>query len=220
MIILRNLKQGSDDWLRLRLGIPTTSRFDKIITPSKMQLSRSAEGYMYELISECVYGEKGNISNEWTRRGSDMEGEAVTFYEFVQNTEVERVGFCLTDDKKIGCSPDGLIGEDGGLEIKIPSLAVHLKYLSDGELPVEYRAQVQGALYVTGRKWWDFISYNPSVESLILRVEPDEEFDDKFSDLIFEFLRDYDKARARLEEKLGFKLLPGGGLLDNLKGFK
>ena len=220
MIILRNLKQGSDDWLRLRLGIPTTSRFDKIITPSKMQLSRSAEGYMYELISECVYGEKGNISNEWVRRGSDMEGEAVTFYEFVQNTEVERVGFCLTDDKKIGCSPDGLIGEDGGLEIKVPSLAVHLKYLSDGVLPVEYRAQVQGALYVTGRKWWDFISYNPSVESLILRVEPDEEFHNKFNDLIVDFLRDYDKARVRLEGKLGFKLLPGGGLLDNLKGFK
>jgi len=219
MIKLSNLKQGSDDWLRLRLGIPTASCFGKIITPAKMELSRSAEGYIYDLISECVDGEKGNISNEWIDRGSEMEDEAVTYYEFVRDTEVERVGFCLTDDKRIGCSPDGLVGEDGGLEIKIPSMAVHLKYLSVGSLPTEYRAQVQGALFVTGRKWWDFVSYNPAVESLIIKIEPDIEFQKKFDELIKQFLREYQETRNRLEEKLGFALNPGGGLLDNVEQF-
>ena len=75
-----------------------------------------------------------------------------------------------------GVSPDGLVGADGGLEIKCPAPSTHVKYLRDGKLPVAYKQQVMGCLWITGRSWWDFVSYHESMPALLIRVERDEDY--------------------------------------------
>jgi predicted phage-related endonuclease len=106
-----------------------------------------------------------------------MEVEARLLYEVLKEVEVEQVGFVVGDpDFEYGCSPDGFVGEDGLIEIKCPTIAVHVEYLIKNELPSKYFHQVQGQLLVTGRKWCDFVSYYPVMKPLIIRVERDEAF--------------------------------------------
>ena len=112
---------------------------------------------------------------------------------------MQRVGFILTDDGRVGCSPDGLVGEDGGLELKCPSPAKHVSYLLDEqELVDEYTHQVQGCLYVTGRAWWDLMSYYPGMEPVIVRVEPNAEYQKALGNALATFLADLDAAKAKL----------------------
>lgn len=176
MIIL-NVEQGTPEWNAARCGLPTASNFDKIVTAVGVP-SKQREKYLFQLAGERVAGCKEEaFQNGAMQRGVEMEAEARQLYELNKEVEVQRVGICYPDEKKlVGCSPDGLVGEDGGLEIKCPSLAVHVCYLLEGRLPSDYIQQVQGNLYVTGRKWWDFMSYFPGIKPLIIRVERDEKF--------------------------------------------
>lgn len=172
--------QGSPFWFDVRRGIPSASNFDRIITAKTMKPSAQQDDYVAELIAELSgltppwIREEGGIPNAAMKNGTNYEPEARRFYEFSRNVEVQQVGFCVHDCGHYGCSPDGLIGEDGGLELKCPLLKTQARYLIDGGLPSDYRAQVHGALLVTGREWWDFMSYAPGLEPLIIRVVPDE----------------------------------------------
>ena len=171
-----NCVQGTPEWFQARCGIPSASNFDKIIT-TKSEPSKQAEKYLYKLAGERVSKTiEESYQNGAMLRGTEMEDEARKLYELVTDNVVEKVGFCVTDDDRAGCSPDGLIGTDGGMEIKCPNMATHVGYLIDGKLPTDYFQQVQGGLYVTGRKWWDFVSYFPAIKPFIIRVERDEKF--------------------------------------------
>lgn len=132
-------------------------------------------------------------------QGSILEGEALPWYEFSTGEKIQRVGFCVTEDGRVGCSPDGLIGENGGVEIKCPSPHVHLGYLLGGVIPKEYIAQVQGALLVTQRKWWKFISYNRNFPPLLLTIVPDPAFQLALQTELDRFLVDAGKAYDRLQ---------------------
>ncbi len=169
-------EQKTPEWHAARCGIPTASNFDKLITTTGKQSTQRTK-YMYQLAGECVSGkaEVGYQSSAMLR-GIEIEEEARSFYEFTSSVEVQRVGFCLSDCGKYGASPDGLVGEDGMLEIKCPTLAVHVGYLLEGKLPTDYFQQTQGQLFVTGRKWSDFISYYPGLTPLVIRVLPDADF--------------------------------------------
>jgi putative phage-type endonuclease len=177
MIIHDTIEQGTPEWHELRAGVPTASNFGKIID-SKGKKSSSYKGYFYKLVGERLLGrtEEG-FKNEWMERGNELESEARELYEFISGP-VTQVGFVSVDDPICGCSPDGLVGEDGGIEIKCPSLSVHMKYLMSGRLPAEYHRQVHGSMYVTGRDWWDFMSYYPGLDPFILRVHKDQEFNE------------------------------------------
>jgi len=169
-------EQGSDEWLRARLGVPSASMFAKIVT-TKGAWSTQADSYINQLIAEDLTGEPTPFyQNEHMARGTELEPEARSAYEFMHDVVVEQVGFCLHDTLRAGCSPDGLIGEKGGLEIKAPAAATHVSYLRDGKLPSKYYQQVMGCLWITGREWWDFMSYHPDMKPLIVRVERDEEY--------------------------------------------
>lgn len=169
-------EQGSDEWLNARLGVPSASMFAKIVT-TKGAWSTQADGYINQLIAEDLTGEPTPFyQNEHMARGTELEPDARAAYEFVTDQTVTEVGFCLHDTLRAGCSPDGLIGEDGGLEIKCPAAATHVSYLRDGKLPSKYYQQVMGCLWITGREWWDFMSYHPDMKPLIVRVERDEEY--------------------------------------------
>lgn len=169
-------EQGTEEWFAARLGVPSSSLFDKIITTAGKP-STSAKKYMYKMAGELVSGTREeSYQNAAMTRGIELEVEAREMYELITGETVEQVGFCLHDDIDAGCSPDGLIGKDGGMEIKCPSMAVHVEYLLGGKLPTTYYQQVQGSLFISQRKWWDFVSYYPSIKPLIVRVFPDPAF--------------------------------------------
>ena len=176
MIIL-DVKQGTDEWKRARLGIPTASQFHRIITPKTLKASSQAHGYMCELLAEWMLGEPLDDGAEtpWMVRGTALEDEAVRWYELQRDATTTEVGLCLLDDRSAGCSPDRLVGDDGGLEIKCPSAKIHVSYLL-GDPAEDHRAQVQGALWITGRQWWDVLSYNPVMPQVLITAERDEEF--------------------------------------------
>lgn len=177
-MITINCEQGTDEWFQARLGIPTASEFSKIITPAKLEPSRSADTYIHKLVAEWLRGKPDeSFQSDWMKRGHEVEVEARDFYMFHTDRDVTQVGFCLDDKKAFGCSPDGLLDE-GGLEIKCPSPGVHVGYLLAGKVPTEYRLQVLGSLLVTGHKWWDFLSYHPDMKPLLVRTNRSDVEDD------------------------------------------
>ena len=175
---LIDCEQGTPEWLAARLGVPSASMFAKIVT-TKGAWSTQADSYINQLVAEELTCETTPVyQNEHMIRGTELEPDARSLYELMTDVSVEEVGFCLHDTLKAGCSPDGLVGEDGegGLEIKCPAPATHVEYLRGGVLPSKYKQQVMGCLWITGRQWWDFMSYHPNMKPLIVRVERDEEF--------------------------------------------
>jgi len=172
-----DVEQGTPEWLELRTGLPTASCFDKVVT-SKGEPSKQAKKYLYQLCGEKLLGTPmETFQNDTMSRGQEVEAKAREAYEFITDSKVQQVGFCFRDERRLyGCSPDGLLGDDGGLEIKCPTLPVHVECLDGGKLPTKYVQQVQGSLLVTGREWWDFLSYFPGLPPLLVRVERDEAF--------------------------------------------
>jgi putative phage-type endonuclease len=175
MIIL-NDEQGSPEWLASRLGRPSASNFGRLVTGSGKP-SSSAESYINEMIAERLTGRsKPFYTNEHMERGNALEPEAREAYEFITDFEVVETGFILHDSEEFGCSPDGLVAEQGGLEIKCPSDSVHVSYLRAGKVPSKYYQQVQGCLWITGREWWDFMSYHPEMPHLLVRAHRNEKY--------------------------------------------
>ena len=136
-------------------------------------------------------------------RGTEMEPRARGWYEIVRDVTVAQVGFIARDDGRVGVSPDGLVDDDGGLELKVSNAATHVAYaLNPGTLTAKYRGQVQAALYVTERKWWDIASYNPCIEPVVERVLPDPAYIAAFVPALDAFLARLDAALARLRPTL------------------
>jgi len=169
-------EQGSAEWLSHRLGVPSASQFSKIVT-GKGGKSTQVEAYINQLVAEELTGETTFVYvNEHMKRGTELEPDARELYEALTGQTVQEVGFCLHDTVNAGCSPDGLVGEDGGLEIKCPAPATHVEWVKAGVVPSKHLQQIMGCLWVTGRQWWDFMSYHQTMKPLIVRVERDEEY--------------------------------------------
>ena len=175
-------EQGTQEWLNSRLGCPSGSGFSNLITATGKP-SASAEAYINQLIAEKLTERTTEVKvNEWMQRGTELEPLARQYFELSTGLEVQEVGFCMADDMDAGVSPDGLVGEDGGLEIKCPAPHTHVKYLRDDKLPVVYKQQVMGCLWITGREWWDFVSYHETMPVLQVRVYRDEDYIAKLED--------------------------------------
>lgn len=202
-MIIDNSEQGSLEWHQIRLGKATASCFSKIIT-SQGKASTSAKTYMHELLAEWLSGKMyDGYSNDWMDRGNEIEAEARDFYEYKQDVDVLKVGFCLIDEGSlahlVGASPDGMIGDDGLLEMKCPKHSTHIKYLLAGKLPTEYFQQVQGQLMVTGRKWCDFMAYHPDFKPLLVRVNRDEDFITELHAKLVTFCKEMLTQREKLK---------------------
>ena len=172
-----NCIQGSQEWNIARIGLPTASVFNMIIT-TEGKPSKQREKYMYALAGEKVSGIKAddNFQSSAMQKGLEKEAEARDLYKMLYDVEVQKVGFCLSDNGSYGCSPDGLVDKDGGLEIKCPEIHTHVGYMIKGNLLEDYFQQAQGSLFVTGRKWWDIMSYFAGLKPVIIRVTPDKIF--------------------------------------------
>lgn len=173
-----NCEQGSLKWFECRAGIPTASQFSKIVT-STGEISRTMRELALHLASQVIVTEiEDTFTSLAMERGSELEYDAVEAYQDKTLNPVEKVGFMACDN--YGYSPDGLIGNDGLLEIKCPLQKNHAKYLANKKVPSEYKAQVQGGLYVSDRDWCDFVSFNPTFipkyQLLIVRVYRDEQY--------------------------------------------
>ena len=197
-----DVPQGTLEWFKARMGKPTASEFDKILTPGTLKLSKQSHGYLCRLVAEHVLQEPFQTeTNVWAMdRGIELEQEAVEFYELTTGYATTPAGLCLTDDERIGASPDRFSGADGLLEIKCPLAHTHVGYLLAGELPVEYLLQIYGQLYVTGKQWVDFLSYFPGLPAVLLRIAPDPKIQDALHSALTLFLDQLTEAKRRLEE--------------------
>jgi putative phage-type endonuclease len=178
-----DMAQGSPEWFAARAGVPSASNFDCVVT-TKGETSKQVEKYAFQLAGEKILGTKEETyQNDAMKRGIMLEPEARLCYEVMTGNSVAQVGLCVAD-AGYACSPDGMVGTDGLVEIKCPTLAVHVSYLLDNAVPTAYIQQCQGQMLVTGRKWVDFVSYYPNMKALIVRVERDDAFCNKLHDAL------------------------------------
>lgn len=194
------MPQGSPEWLQLRAGIPTASEFDQILKLNfELRDGEMYRTFLYRKLAEWLTGPLPHYGGRMTDQGQFLEPEAIPFFEMETNLDVRKVGFVLADGERCGCSPDGLIGSDAGLEIKSPGPVNHLRYLIEGGLPNAYAAQVHGCLYVTKRKEWHFMSYHRSLPPLHVVVPRDEKVMAKIDASLAKFYEDFDKALKKIE---------------------
>ena len=176
------IEQGTVEWHELRRGKVTASRVADILSKTKTGASASRQNYLIELAlqrtTKTIEPSYTNAAMEW---GTATEPQARVAYEVSTNNFVDQVPFI--DHHKIqgfGCSPDGLVGADGLLEIKCPNSATHWEYFKAKEPPKKYFIQMQAQMAVTGAKWCDFVSFDPRMpersQLLIVKIPRDAEF--------------------------------------------
>ena len=168
-LITLDCEQGSEDWLAARLGIPTATGFENIVTATGKK-SASYIKYMAELIEESILGGGDTFKSGFMERGNQLEPQARAAYEFLTGSDVIQVGgVYLNENRDVMVSPDGLIPSlKKGLEIKCPKMSTHIRYLLECGVPAEYVIQVQANLWVTGYETWDFVSYCPEYQKQTL----------------------------------------------------
>jgi hypothetical protein len=175
-ILHRDVAQYSEEYDRLKLGIPTSSNFHKIITPQGKP-SKQWREYACVLIAERLLQRRIEFYNSPAmERGLIVEAEAVDWYEFDQDVTVQRVGFITDDNRTVGCSPDRLVGDEGLLEVKAPLPQTQVGYWLSGEVNERFRPQLQGQLYVSQRSRVDLLCWHDVLPKIVMRVERDENF--------------------------------------------
>lgn len=202
MQIIRNIEQGSADWLALRLGIVTCSELDCLLVNGKGEegFGAGAITYMDQLIGERITGEAAELpfSTRATERGHELEGKARELYKARTDLSYEEVGIIL--DHGIGYSPDALIGDNGLIEVKTKLPKFQVGVILSGEIPKEHIAQCQGGLWVSGREWIDFISYWPGMPLFIKRAYRDEALIARIAERVATF---HELLEARMAKVLG-----------------
>ncbi len=201
MKIYRDIIQGSPEWFEVKLGKVSASHFKDVLN------KKTGQGtYMYQLLGERLSGVPSeSYSNKAIVAGIETEPQARAYYEALYG-EVQQVGFVEVSDY-LGCSPDGLIGIDGLVEVKCPFPSTHVRYILENKLPATYKAQVQGQLIVTERKWCDFVSFDPRVKDRPLwkiRVYRDEEYINMLASAIDDFVAELKELESRLTTKHNF----------------
>ena len=202
-MIVVNVKQCSPEWHKLRCGIPTSSKFDKIITSTGAR-SGQLEDAAIRLACEILTGEPSAFfQTKWMKRGNMLEPQARLYYEMISNPSVtvDEVGLIYKDEARLySTSTDGLISDKKGLlEIKCPSPDTQAEYLLLNEFPKKYMPQVQGELFVSGLEYCDFLSFCPGMKHFICRVFPDLEYHKKLEYLLMKTI----ELRDSYVEKLG-----------------
>lgn len=200
-MIVHDVEQGSQEWLDFRT-IPTASRMHEILTPKTLKFSTQSEGYMDDLLVAHFLGVTDDGSSQFMDRGKDLEPAAISYLEFVESVKVERVGFVTLDDGSAGCSPDGLIGHDIGLEIKVKGAKEHMRGLRRG--PQQHFCQVQAGLWITERKQWWLYFWNPSLPPMRRIVERD----DKFIAALALAVAEFNERLAEAKEKIQAMMQP------------
>ena len=201
------LVQGTEEWKRARLGRVSASRIDDVMAKTKTGYSTSRQNYMAELIAERLTGEpKEAFISSAMQWGTEREPEAREAYEFITGNDVAQIGFVPHPTIAMaGASPDGMIGDDGVLEIKAPLTSTHIDHLLSEKVPQKYVYQMQWQLACTGRTYADFVSYDPrlplSMQLFIKRVPRDDALIADMEKEVRAFLAEVDEKVAALTAK-------------------
>jgi len=157
-----DVQQNTDAWFEARLGKLTASDASTIMTAGK-----GLETLVFEKVAEILTGKaKDSFVNEAMEKGHELEMEARNSYEITTGKMVKTTGFHVLDEMlQVGCSPDGLVDNDALIEIKCPTAPVFARYLYDGKIDPKYVAQMQMQMWITDRKWCDYVVYNPDFDT-------------------------------------------------------
>lgn len=204
MKIIRNIEQGSEAWAEIRLGKVTASKLADVMTKGRGTApSKTRRSYMMQLAAEILTGVPvDNFKSSAMQWGNDCEPQARAMYELESGNDVQEVAFVDCEDG-FGVSPDGLISDDGLVEIKCPNTTTQLERYLAGEFPKAYKAQVQGQLLATGRQWCDFVSFDPRINGaaqyFCIRVERDEEYLKELEQEINKFIEELNELLEQLK---------------------
>jgi hypothetical protein len=198
-------EQRSPDWFAARLGKATASNFANVLASKSTAAYRN---YRVKLALERMTGkQEEGFQSDAMRQGTEREPLARIAYEAHTGHLVEEVGFCLHDVLECGASPDGLVNADGGLEIKCPTPGKHFEYLRQKGEPAEYTAQIQGCMWITGRTWWDFVSFCPefpeNAQLIVRTIARDGDYIDRLAAAVDAFMAE---VRADVEAISNFKV--------------
>ena len=211
-MIIHDMPQLSDEWFNIRLGEVTASRFAEAtakgknggVSPTRNKLLNKLA---FERIYNKPYPEKFK-STDAMQHGTDTEAEARNYFSKLFKYDINQVGYVEYNDD-IGCSPDGLIGADGMVELKCPLVSTHMDYIKSKskKLLSTYKKQVQGQLFVTGRKWCYLVSYVPLYPKRLMisvKIERDEDEIKRLNVDLVMFVEDLKKAIIELEPNVSF----------------
>lgn len=193
--------QRSEEWFARRLGKATASNFSKILAKGD---GKTRERYLLQVVAQRLTGKaEDGYTNADMERGVEQEPLGRMAYEARTGNVVQEVGFIDHPALAAGCSPDGLIGDDGGFELKSVIPTVQIQTIKRGAIPPEHIAQVQGCMWVTGRQWWDFASYSPDfldekLKLVVYRVPRNDDYILLLEQEVTGFLRDVDKMVKEL----------------------
>lgn len=196
--------QGSPEWFAARAGHATASCFHDVLATVKVGEAAKRRDYRWQLVAERLTGEPvQGYENDAMRWGKQQEAFARDAYEVETGALVQQVAFVKHPELPwCGASPDGLIDDDGGLEIKCPyNSVIHVQTL-EGGMPTEHSAQVQGAMWVTGRAYWDFVSFDPRMPThlqlYVERIRRSDAYIEKLAASVNAFLAEVDAMHGRL----------------------
>ena len=200
-------QQGTQEWFAARCGLVTASEVDALVTP-KFAIRKGAgvDSYVCKKVAEKLLGWSADMLapvGSWAMdQGQIVEKIALPWFEFQYNCTVRRVGFCACDSGpyagRIGCSPDGIVGDSEGLEVKSPQPPKMVEYLLAGVVPEDYLAQIHFSMLVTGFASWRFVAYSRHFDALVVKVARDEAIQATIREAIDGFMGKMDAALAKL----------------------
>lgn len=203
------VEQGSDSWLKMRLGVITASCAHDLM-PNKTNGKRKAawDSYMNQLIAQVCTGTPEELNAKALEWGRANEAAAIGDYEFAKGVKALKGGFIYGMDKRVGCSPDILVdGQRRGAENKCPfNSENHIAFLLEDKIKDEYVTQMQFSMWVSGFDVWDFISYDPRMKKNMIRIvtlERDPKFMALFDELVPQFIKEMDANLAKLKVSFG-----------------
>lgn len=207
-------EQGTQEWLQDRAGVITASMFEECCKrlksgKNKGGFSAAANDYAFRLAIERISGttlDEGGFDTFAMRRGRELEPLARALHEIKIGAIVDEVGFVCTEDRLFGASADGFIGDDGGAEYKCFIAPEKLRPILLEGSTEETNYQIQGGLWLTGRKYWDFCLYCPALELIgkdltVIRMERDENFIEEMERGLLEFNQLVESYKAKLLDK-------------------
>ena len=202
--MIEMMEQGTEEWFTIRIGKVTASRVADVIAKTKTGYSATRDNYMAQLVCERLTGQKGeSFSNAAMQHGTDTEPLARAAYEALKDVLVDEVGFVPHPSIEMaGASPDGLVGDDGLLEIKCPNTATHIETLLSQSVPGKYNTQMQFQMACTGRQWCDFVSFDnrlpTELQLFVKRVPRDNVFIRLIEAEIIQFIAELDDKINKL----------------------
>lgn len=199
------MEQGTEEWFAARLGRVTASRVNDIVARTKTGYSASRDNYLAQLVCERLTGKGAeSYTNAAMAHGTETEPLARAAYEMKNSVLVDEVGFVQHPTLMAGASPDGMVGQDGLIEIKCPQTNTHIDTLLSGKIPNKYKAQMTWQMLCTGRKWCDFISFDPrlpqELQMFVQRYPYDVEYANQLENEVKLFLAEVDKTLTTLNQ--------------------